>query len=319
MKKIINSAYLIILMVLLLGSMACQDSSKRKPDGNEEDSLENVEPVNLLAIGKVLPASGWKQITAEESGIVENIFVKEGDTLMPGTRILQIRSTMSELDLAQENVKLQELKELHLQNKNDLIREQLLLDQLYKKYITSKSLFDKQAETKEVMENDYSSWKQQEARVNSLKKLNSSQVKAEEEQKINIAKSRQQVENLQVSVSEGGVLTELLVKTGQYITNTDLIGTYGDLNELVIEAELDELYSDRVKIGQSVVCRKLGQSAEIAHGEVIYVSPTLSDKSIIYESANEAQDRRVRKLKISVKNSSSILINSKVECLINLN
>ncbi|MFZ4263311.1 efflux RND transporter periplasmic adaptor subunit [Sphingobacterium sp. HJSM2_6] len=276
MKKIINKTALIILLSFS-SFISCKNESKRKDTAQQTAQRTAVEPETLLAIGKVLPAAGWQQITTEGSGIIEKIFVKEGDTLNQGTRVLQIRSTMNELDLEQAQIKLQEMEDLQLQNKQDLIREEVVLDQLSKKYATSKLLYDQQAETKEVTELDYSNWKQQEAKVNSMKKLLSSQGKSQEEQKINIAKSKEQINNLLVSVTDSGILTELFVEPGQFINSADPIGTYGNLNKLIIEAELDELFSDRVQAGQIVSFRKLGQQEEIGQGKITYVSPTLSD------------------------------------------
>ena len=63
---------------------------------------------------------------------------------------------------------------------------------------------------------------------------------------------------------------------------------------------------------------RVGNAEQIASGKVIYVSPVLTNKSILFETANEGEDRRVRKIKILPAEHQNLLLNGKVECRINL-
>jgi hypothetical protein len=86
----------------------------------------------------------------------------------------------------------------------------------------------------------------------------------------------------------------------------------------MIEAEVDELFANDVKTGQSVYISTTTHTDTLARGTVSYVSPILSNKSILYETANEGEDRRVRKIKIKLQNSGPFAINAKVNCQIKI-
>ncbi len=105
---------------------------------------------------------------------------------------------------------------------------------------------------------------------------------------------------------------------GQTINGTEELGKIVDKDNIIIEAEVDELFADSVKIGQTVDINFVGKPTVIGKGKIVYVSPTLMNKSILFETANEAEDRRVRRIRIEPKKNPSLLINSKVECKVKL-
>ena len=113
-------------------------------------------------------------------------------------------------------------------------------------------------------------------------------------------------------------ISELNAEVGQSVISNDNLGTMVENHHYLIEAEVDELFADSVQVGQIVEMNMVGKTAVISKGKIIYVSPTLVNKSILFETANEAEDRRVRRIKIEPDNSSNLLINAKVECRIKI-
>jgi len=87
---------------------------------------------------------------------------------------------------------------------------------------------------------------------------------------------------------------------------------------VIVRAEIDELFADRLAEGQQVEIRYVGSDSTIATGKVMYLSPWLKKKSLFTQRAGDQEDRLVRELKVSLDNGSSLILNSRVECVINV-
>ena len=82
--------------------------------------------------------------------------------------------------------------------------------------------------------------------------------------------------------------------------------------------EIDELYSDQVVVGQNAWIRHVGTTDTISTGKVIFTSSFLKKKSLFTDQTGEKEDRRVRTIKISLDKSEGLLLNARVECVIDL-
>lgn len=315
MRKITNSLSILSFLVLLLAVVSCKNEKKQK---EEEKAKVSAIYGSVIAIGKVIPEDGWVQISSPVSAEIKEIRVKEGDEVEQGQVLMILKENSEELDVAQSQAQLESLKAAHQTNLSDLAKQDIILQELKSKYETSKALFAKNAETKEKVENDLSNLKQQEELISGLR----SQIKAnkatEKEQSILISKNKQSLQDYLITAIKKGVIAELNVQLGQTINGNEELGKIVDKDNIIIEAEVDELFADSVKIGQSVDINFVGKPTVIGKGKIVYVSPTLMNKSILFETANEAEDRRVRRIRIEPEKISSLLINSKIECKVKL-
>src|SRR5690606_27940036 len=112
--------------------------------------------------------------------------------------------------------------------------------------------------------------------------------------------------------ARSGVLLDFAAKVGQMVTAAEELGKIYNLDSLIVQAEVDELFANDVKQGQQVQIFPLGRKDIYLNGKVAYVAPILSNKSILYETANEGEDRRVRQIKISIEDSKGWSVNAKV-------
>ena len=302
--------------MILTALIGCKSEKKKK----EEQEKAKVSAVygSVIAIGKVLPEGGWVQISSPVSAEVKDIMVKEGDEVEQGQVLMTLKENTEGLDLAQSQSQLESLKAQHQVNIRDLAKQEIILRELMSKYETSRSLLAKNAETRENVDKDLSNVKQQEELISGLKSQISANQATEKEQSIVIAKNRQSLKDYQVTAIKKGIVSELNVEIGQTINGTAELGKIVDSENIIIEAEVDELFADSVKIGQTVDINFVGKPTVIGKGKIVYLSPTLMNKSILFETANEAEDRRVRRIRIEPEGNSALLINSKVECRIKL-
>lgn len=315
MRKITNSLSILSFLVLLLAVVSCKNEKKQK---EEEKAKVSAIYGSVIAIGKVIPEDGWVQISSPVSAEIKEIRVKEGDEVEQGQVLMILKENSEELDVAQSQAQLESLKAAHQTNLSDLAKQDIILQELKSKYETSKALFAKNAETKEKVENDLSNLKQQEELISGLRSQIKANKASEKEQSILISKNKQSLQDYQITAIKKGVIAELNVQLGQTINGTEELGKIVDKDNIIIQAEVDELFADSVKIGQTVDINFVGKPTVIGKGKIVYVSPTLMNKSILFETANEAEDRRVRRIRIEPEKNPSLLINSKVECKVKL-
>jgi multidrug resistance efflux pump len=299
--------------------LATACTSDKKEEENTKSNTEILQEVTeVKAIGKVVSADDYAVIASATAGQISNILVQEGDSVQKGQLILKLGTGNSSLDI--EEAKAQ-LNSLRAQNKTvieDIAKAEIYMQELKEKYETSKTLFAKNAETKEKLDADYSNWQQQEANLRGLRQSLKAQKLTEKEKQIQINKAQNTIGDYSVKASASGVITDLTARLGQSIGSAEELGKIINIENPIIEAEVDELFAGDIKVGQKVFVFPVGRKDTIATGEVYYANHILSNKSILYETANESEDRRVRKIKVKLNQSSNLIINAKVDCSIRI-
>lgn len=316
MKRIINNFVVAIFVLILL--FACQNKNNNAENvKTEEQILQEISHVH--AIGKVSPANDWAIISSNNtSERIQDILVKEGDTVKKGQELMLLESGSTELDIMEARA---QLHTVQMENKvtiEELRKAQLSAKERETKYQTSQKLFVQNAETQEQVDSDYFAWQQQELEIKALQQKMAVQKASERERLIQIEKAERLLSDSRVLAPTDGIIVELSAKVGQRADHNAELGKIAQVANPIVEAEVDELFANDVRMGQEVYISAMRRNDTLAHGEVFYVSPILSDKSILYEVANEGVDRRVRKIKIRLRDSPSLAINAKVDCQIKI-
>lgn len=312
MKKIINRIALTTAIVMI--TMACTSDKKPKTSHTNKQILQDV--TQIKAIGKIIPSEDLAIIASTTTAIIKQVLIKEGDTVQAGQLLVLLDKGNITLDIKQEQTK---LRATITDNKivlEDVEIAKLNLKELQAKYETSKRLFAQNAETREVMETDHTNWRQQESTLKGLQEKRRAQQIKEQEQYLQIQKTQNQENNFSIKALKSGIIMDLTAKVGQNISKANELGKIVNVSKPIVEAEVDELFAQDVKIGQSVTILPVGRNDNPTSGRIFYISPILSNKSILYETANEGEDRRVRKIKIQVNNNNELPINAKVDCTI---
>jgi multidrug resistance efflux pump len=202
-------------------------------------------------------------------------------------------------------------------NRLNLRSAEIKLDELNGINQTSKKLNTDGAETQEVVNADYTALRQQEQEVAKAKQQLRIDNKLEVELNQKIKMAQLSVADRQIRAPRDGIVLTLDLKNGQVLQPNQVFGEFAALGEKIIECEVDELYADKIKDGNSVLIYPIGSNKSIATGVVRSIGVALQNKSILYESAGEGMDRRVRKLIISISEADKeLLLNDKVECKI---
>ena len=87
-----------------------------------------------------------------------------------------------------------------------------------------------------------------------------------------------EAESYTIRAERDGVILARSVEAGQVITSADDLFTLGDLSELRVTTEVDELYAARIQTGQKATLRAVGHSM-LAEGRVDMVAPRVDESS----------------------------------------
>lgn len=307
MKKIISSAFLASILLVSCG-------------GNKDDvNITPVDPEFVVGIGKVLPEGGIVNLSVTSPGKVVKIYkqlgdqVKEGDVLFDMEAVsekLQVDQSKASLYSAEENIKALSI---------DINSAELKLAKLKKDYETSKRLLVNKAETPQKVFQDSIAYMEQKLTLDRQKQNFLAQKAALNEQRIALNTKQVAVNDKSFKALQDGILIRYDISVGTVLNANSVFGELAPLTDLVIEGELDELYANRLALGQNVELNLVGQTDVIAKGKLDFVGSSLQNKSIIYETIGEASDRRVRRFTVKITEGANLLlINQKVECKIHL-
>ena len=317
MKKIINSYTLYMVASSLLLLQACDNDKKKEVSKSNAEIINEVNTV--IGVGKVIPKDGWAVISSSNAGIISHLYVSEGDSIQENQPIMRITdANNTNFDLDEAIVQLSSLPAKKDVQAKNIAKEQIKLNNLLQQYETSKKLHANNAETLEKLKADLNEVQLQQKLIESLVSQQKIDRLDEQAQEIKIQRAKKDIQDLIITASKSGIINEFTAEIGQSITASSVLGKIADSKDVLIEAEVDELFADKVAVGQVVSLYAVGRTDSLGRGKVVYASPTLMNKSILYETVGESEDRRVRRLKIQPDANTNLLINAKVECQIKI-
>lgn len=314
MKKIISKT---VLAACIWHFAGC-GNSESQPQSQSDTKARPVEVSQVVGIGKVEPRSGLRELALDQAGIVSEVFKAEGDSVKKGDLILSVDA--DQIGLQTENLQIQLKRQTEL-TAEALASERQLAAELRmaeSEWQTSRELAMDGAETEQNVQALAKDVEVLRAQYQGAKNVTRSNQLAGREITNQIEQNKTNIRAYSLIASDDGLLVSLDAEKGRAVEAFSTLGQLASDEERVIHGEVDELFADRIKIGDKVTIVKEGSDQQIADGEIIFLSPILQDKSIFYDKPGEVSDRRVRRFKVGFSQDTSILINTKVECIIHL-
>ncbi|MGJ7026633.1 HlyD family secretion protein [Petrimonas sulfuriphila] len=307
MKKLFIGCFLILLLV------GC---------GNKTENRVSVEvsPVTVaVGIGKIVPQGGVSKLASPVAGIVVEIAVATGDKVKSGDLLLTLDNTDALLALSEINSRLV-TQQKSIQSA-ELMKEQGLtrLREKERKLNDARELFDAGAVTGENvrnLQNDYDLEKQGQEKLQNDILLQESQLREIVSQK---NMRSEELSRTSLRAPMDGIVLDVLPKKGEAVNRYETYMMLAPDAPLIVQAEIDEMFSNRLALGQSCEIRVAGNPQPVAQGKILSISPDLKKKSLFSDSGQDLQDRRVREIEISIDKDTNLLIDTKVECMIHLN
>lgn len=305
----------ILLLILMFTSCKNQSANEKQEVANAQQAIS----VNhIVGIGKIIPEHDIIQLSSPVNGIVQKIYKEENDTVQIGTIILELEHQL-------EDEKIKQLK-----NELNTQAAQIMVDKAGTGEFSAKvknatleltrlqNLLSKGAETKQTVDD---------ANTN-LKSLNASVKKSEaavtvSERKLQESKTALKTAQLEreqkiIRSPVKGRLLELTVLIGGSVSIQQAFAQISPEGNTIAICEIDESNAGKIIPGQKGWIRLVGSSDTLSTGTVYEAFSFLKKKSLFTDQSGEKEDRRVRTIKMMLDNPAKLLLNARVECVIDI-
>ncbi len=311
MKEVVGIVFLILVV---------SSCGNNKADNQHAYSAAiSGQPASIVVgIAKIAPEQDILQLSSAVNGIVKKIYNIENDTVQPGTIIM-------ELDHDLEDDKIEQLQNQVKTQIWQIKAEEASIDEMAAKQKNAvkdlnrfSALLKTGSESEQNVDNaatNVASIAASLNRLNSLKEVSRS--------KLEELKSA-----LRLAVSERDQKIIRSPVKGKILEITSLIGESVDTRQYCIQicpdgkiiamCEIDENNAALVRIGQTAWIRNVGSSDTLSRGTVYFTANFLKKKSLFMDLAGEKEDRRVRTVKVLLEKREHLLLNSRVECVIDV-
>lgn len=306
MKKIISS-------IAIASLVLCSCSKEKEPVA----PVTTQEISSYVGIGKVIPKDGMIQLSVDKTQKVTKIYKSLGDTIQQGDVLFDMAAVTEQLQVEQANAAYQSVKARNESLVYEIKQAQIKLADLKNQWQVSRRLYAQKAETKQKVITDSLAYLQQQQVIKQLKQQQIADAKALQEQNVQVKASTIDLQGQKFRAMQSGILTQFDIKVGEILQPNTVFGELASASEWIIDGEIDEFYANEIKENQKVEISLVGQTQVIAKGNISFVGLGLQNKSILYETVGEANDRRVRRFNVQItEGADRLLINQKVECKI---
>lgn len=309
--------------ILVLAAIAIL-SSCGKPESETNDNSQNTKTLAenkadlIVAVGKVEPENEIVKLSAQSGGIVKSVIKKDGDKISQGELLVQLDDDVEQSKINEIRMQIQSQRNQIEIEQSQLQEAEINLSNKRALFSKNKRLVETGAETQQGLDDLATEIKILEVSLERLKAKVQLAINKLNELYAQLKTAETEAEKKRFKAPDNGMLLDIIVSKGESVSQYTTFAEFAPQGNLIVRAEVDELFSSQVKVGQKVEIVYTGSDSVIATGEVFMVSPYLKKKSLFSEKANDQEDRRVREIRIRIKDSSSLVINSKVECKIKL-
>jgi len=311
--------YGVLIFFILTAALILYPSCSQKEPVSEENGEEwDFKPERVVGVGRIEPEARILEFTSEVPGIVKEIHFKPGDVIQEGSVLLTLSNSVEQARVEQKKAKIQTQKSRILAAEAALSSVQIQAENARANFMRAKTLYERNAGTKKDFDQSQSEY---EALLEDTKRLEAEQVAAKDllyQEQLDLEVARRELSLKSVKTLSSGQLLSLDITLGSFLHTGEAFGTFAPESPLIARCEIDELFADRVKVGQKAYIRKQGETEALAEGRVSFAGPSLRRKSIFSDEVDELVDRRVREVEIKLDKGAGLLIGSRVECVISI-
>jgi len=302
---------LIYSLLLIPALIGCGKTQTAKP-------VSAPTPVTqIVGLGKIVPEGGISELASPVSGIITGIPVREGSKVTKGDILVQLDNRSQVLDVTEVENKMISQQKAVESARSLLNQKSIALEDKLRKLNDARDLLKAGAATGDnvnTLRNDYEQGMQEVKKLQSDLALQESQLNelsVQKEIKVNT------LDHSTLRAPMDGIVLDILPRIGEAVSQYQTYARLAPDAPLIVETEIDEMFSDKLEQGQKCSVRLIGEGQPVAVGKIISISADLKKKSLFSDSGEDMQDRRVREIDISLDEvSKPLLINTKVECTV---
>jgi HlyD family secretion protein len=294
---------------------------------NKEEEKTNATPTDSLTarpatknqvfgVARIEPEDGILDLTAGTSGRIVKILMTENQEIGVGQALLSIETAIENAQLTQAQSKIEPQRSSIEASRATVEALKANLPNVRQTYERNLALYQSQAQTKQAVDDSKAVLDKllkdiaaAEANVTQA----SSRIK---ELEADVSYFRTVLNQKRVSAPVAGRILDIPVKVGDYVSQTTKIGEMAAAGPYIARTEVDELFAERVKVGQKAYIFSQTTGDTVAIGKVSFTADYLKQKSLFKDQATEQEDRRVREVHVRLEANRKPLIGSRVDCLI---
>ena len=307
------------LYCLLLFSIFISCKNNDATDKSDVNKIKQATSIyQVIGIGQIVPEHDIIQLSSPVNGIVQKIYKNENDSLSAGTPIL-------ELDHQLEDAKVNQLSSEVNTQLEQINADAASVGEFAAKYNNAVAelqrlhrLLAKGAETQQTVDDantNLKSFKSNQKRLQANVEVAKSKLK---ETKAALQSAMIEREQKIILSPVNGKLLELNILMGGAVNTQQSIAQIEPSGKTIAVCEIDELNAAKISVGQKGWIRNVGSADTLSTGTVYFAFSFLKKKSLFTDQSGEKEDRRVRTIKMMLDNPAKLLLNARVECVIDI-
>jgi multidrug efflux pump subunit AcrA (membrane-fusion protein) len=304
-------------LLLISIFISCNTANKKKDVTDEKAKLEKTAN-RVVGIGMIVPEKDIIQLSSPVNGIVTKILKSENDSVSLGTPIL-------ELDHQLEDAKVNQLISEVATQAAQIKADEAGVSEYEAKYENAVSelrrlqrLLAKGAETQQEVDDANTNLKSFQS---NLKRLQAgADVSKSRLNETKAALHVAQIEREQKIILSpvNGRILELTVLIGGSVNTQQSFAQISPEGKTIAVCEIDEMYAEKIATGQKGWIRNVGSIDTLSTGTVYFTYSFLKKKSLFTDQSGEKEDRRVRTIKMLLDQPEKLLLNARIECVIDI-
>jgi multidrug resistance efflux pump len=307
----------LLIVAMLFTLVSCGDKKAKEEAAAKADSILKPTTKNqILGVARIEPEDGIMSLTAGTTGRVLAVLMDDNQAVNQGQPLLKVDVVLENAQLRQAKSKAETQQAAIAVNRSTLEGLKVTLNNAKETYERNLDLFRGNAQTKQVVDDSKATFDKLVKDMETAEaNIRQAQSKVGEIQ-ADIDYYRTVAEKKRVTALLGGKVLKVLVKTGDYVNNDTKIADFAPEGPLFAKTEVDELYAERVQVGQKAFVLSQTTGDTLAKGTVSYAADYLKQKSLFKDQSTEQEDRRVRDVSIRLDSGKMPLIGSRVDCII---
>jgi multidrug resistance efflux pump len=307
-------------LVLFFGLISISINSCKKQNQHsvfDEKTTFSKQDINTVSgFGRIEPNRDMIQLSSEVDGIVIKKMADEGDTLLKGDTILILNHNVQKYKVRQLEAEVNTQKLAIKSFENQVKEAHIVLRNKQTFYKRISGAFKGNAESRQNVDDARLSFEQAKYKYQQLSDRLLSEKSKLIEIKAGFGQAKVELSKRFITALSNGTILNLKIVEGSFVSAFTSFGEMAPAGPLCIKAEVDELFAQKVKSGQQASITLYGQNDTVATGHITYVAPALSKKSIFSDEPSNFEDRRVRKITISLTSRKPLIIGSRVNAFI---
>jgi len=272
----------------------------------------------VTGIGRVEPEVKIHILTAEVSGIVAAVRKESGSQAKADDPIIELAHELQDNVVLQRKLALQNRLAAHQTIVVNIEAAKIRAQNALVNYNRIKALYESGVDTKTNHDNALTDYETRQKEVEQLQTQLATSLVGIEEAKALLSNAEIEVEKRYIRAPADGTVLTMDLTNGAPVQALAKVGEFAPAGYLSVLVEIDELFAEKVKVGQPATIRAQGSTDVLATGKVVYVAPFLKKKSLFSDTGNDLEDRRVREVRVRIESGKELLISARVEVSIDV-